>query len=287
MASYTAHLLEQAKTHHSLLCFGLDPMMEKIPSSVPGNNLREKIVSFYSNIVDALPPDQPAISALKPNYAYFAQYGFDGLNALKDLCDRYRGRYTLVFDGKRGDIGPSSAAYAKEAFDFWGADALTVSPYMGADSVQPFLDCCPQGKGVYMLCRTSNAGAADFQSLDLELMQKPLFVAVSRKAIEWHVDGMGLVVGATDIDELEQVMWELEKSGKAVPLLVPGVGSQGGSASEVAKTLKMVDSVRFPLHRINASSSIAFAYQKKGTDDYIGAALAEINLLNKAIGYRG
>ena len=287
MASYTAQLLEQAKAHHSLLCFGLDPVLEKIPAHVPGVSAREKIFNFYSSIIDSLPADGPSISALKPNYAYFAQYGFDGLHALKDLCDKYRGKFTLIFDGKRGDIGPSSAAYATEAFDFWGADALTVSPYMGADSVQPFLKRCAQGKGVYMLCRTSNSGAADFQSQDLEVIQKPLFVAVSRKALDWHVDGLGLVVGATDVDELEQVMWELEKSGKAVPLLVPGVGAQGGSASEVAKTLKMVDSARFPLQRINASSSIAYAYQKAGTEDHVGAALAEIAALNKAIGYRG
>ncbi|MDE1797793.1 MAG: orotidine-5'-phosphate decarboxylase [Candidatus Micrarchaeota archaeon] len=287
MASYTKHLMEQAQAHHSLLCFGLDPSMEKISPLVAGDGPRQKIVNFYSSIIDALPAGQPGVGALKPNYAYFAQYGFDGLNALKDLCDRYRGKYTLIFDGKRGDIGPSSSAYAREAFDFWGADALTISPYMGADSVQPFLERCPEGKGVYMLCRTSNAGASDFQSQDLEISQKPLFVAVSRKAVEWHVDGLGLVVGATDVDELEQVMWELEKSGKTLPLLVPGVGSQGGSASEVAKTLKMVDSARFPLHRINASSSISWAYAKKGTDDYVGAALAEIAFLNKSIGYKG
>lgn len=284
MASYTQLLDRSARAQGSILCFGLDPVLEKIPTSVEGTPA-ERIVKFYSDIIDAAGPGKRGLGALKPNYAYFAQYGFDGLHALKELMDRYRGRYPLIFDGKRGDIGPSSAAYAREAYEFWGADALTVSPLMGADSVTPFLERSAQGKGTYLLCRTSNPGASDFLTQELELVQKPLYIAIARKAMTWHQDGLGFVVGATGTDELERLMWELERSHKPVPLLIPGVGAQGGSAAEVGRTLRTVDSARVALHRINASSSIAYAYQKAKTEDYVGAAMAEVEALNRAIGF--
>ena len=281
--SYSQQLISMAEWHKSVLCFGLDPVLEKIPASVTGST-RERIVKYYSSIIDAVPKSGQAISALKPNYAYFAQYGWEGLQALGELMDKYRGEYTLIFDGKRGDIGPSSAAYAKEAFGFWGADSLTVSPLMGADSVQPFLDCMPQGKGVYLLCRTSNAGASDFLSAELSKTEKPLYLSILQKAASWTEDGPGLVVGATDTADLERILWDIERTGHAMPLLVPGVGAQGGSALEVGKCLRETLRSQFKLQRINASSSIAFAYQKGRTDDYVGAALKEIAALNKAIG---
>lgn len=283
MQSYLSHLRQKAAEHRSIVCFGLDPDISKIPSTIITDSSEEKIVKFYSDIIDALPDGKPGVSALKPNYAWFAQYGFEGLRALKTLIDKYSGKYTIIFDGKRGDIGSSSEAYAREAFDFWGAHSMTVSPYMGSDSVRPFIKRCAEGKGVYVLCRTSNAGAADFQSQDMAVTEKPLFVSVAKKIMEWHSDGVGMVVGATGIDELEQVYWSIEKFGKDVPFLIPGVGSQGGSASEVANLMRMVASTQLLLHRINASSSIAYAWQKKGTSDYVGAALSEIDSMNRAI----
>lgn len=283
--TYTSHLRQTAERHKSIVCFGLDPDIAKMPSGMP-ESTELKIVKFYSDIIDAIPEGRPGVSALKPNYAWFAQYGFDGLRALKTLIDRYREKYTIIFDGKRGDIGTSSDAYAREAFDFWGAHSMTVSPYMGTDSVLPFVKRCAEGKGVYLLCRTSNAGAADFQSQDMALTEKPLFVSVARKAVEWHANGLGLVLGATNIDELEQTYWAIEPSGKEMPFLIPGVGSQGGSASEVAHCLRTVASGQLLLHRINASSSIAYAWQKKGASDYVGAALSEIDSMNRAIGLR-
>jgi len=189
----------------------------------------------------------------------------------------------IILDAKRGDIGKSSEAYAKEAFDFWNADALTVSPYMGHDSVSPFLERCATGKGVYILCRTSNAGAADFQSLMAD-SGKQFFMEVAQKMHKWHVNGMGAVLGATALDELEAVMWLFYDSKKKLPLLIPGVGAQGGTAAATAKLLRMVWSETLPLHRINSSSGIAYSYKKKGTDDYIGAALEEIKKMNKDIG---
>ncbi len=284
--SYLSLLRENAQAHRSIVCFGLDPDINKIPATIITNSTEEKITKFYSDIIDSLPSDKSSVSALKPNYAWFAQYGFDGLRALKALIDKYRGNYTIIFDGKRGDIGTSSEAYAREAFDFFGAHALTVSPYMGEDSVKPFIKRCSEGRGIYILCRTSNSGASDFQSQDMALTEKPLYISVAKKALEWHADGVGLVIGATNTDELEGIYWAIEPTGKEVPFLIPGVGAQGGSAADVAKTLRSVASGQLLLHRINASSSIAYAWQKKETSDYVGAALSEIDSMNRAIALR-
>jgi orotidine-5'-phosphate decarboxylase len=282
--SYTKKLLDSAQKHGSLLCFGLDPVLEKIPASIKGST-RERILKFYTSILDVM-PERGGLAALKPNYAFFAQYGWDGLQALSDLIIRYYGRYPIILDVKRSDIGNTASAYAKEGFEFWGADALTVSPFLGADSVKPFLDYCPQGKGVYLLCRTSNAGAADFQGQMLQESGQPLYMRVLDKALEWHQDGLGLVVGATAPAELDAVLKTLQASGKAVPLLIPGVGTQGGSAEGVGRLLRKAGAEQMGLHRINASSSIAFAYLKKTEGaDYVDAAIEEIMRLNKAIGF--
>ncbi len=281
MGNYLELLAESAKERQSIACFGLDPDLSQMPHSTLGRE--ERIVNFFSEIIDASLLQSPSISALKPNYAYFAQYGFDGLRALKSLIDKYKGKLPIILDAKRGDIGKSSEAYAKEAFDFWNADAVTISPYMGSDSVLPFLERCKAGKGAYILCRTSNAGAEDFQS-QLSEDKKPLYLEVAAKMAKWHTKGMGAVVGATALEELEAVMWLFYDSKKQLPLLIPGVGAQGATAAETAKTLRSVWQEILPLHRINSSSAIAYAYKKKGTDDYVGAALAEIAKMNKEIG---
>ena len=282
MVSYLQFLRDSAKERASIVCFGLDPDISQMPGSTAMLPREERIVQYYSSLIDAALEQSPSISALKPNYAYFAQYGFDGLRALKSLIDKYKGKLPIIFDGKRGDIGKSSEAYAKEAFDFWNADALTISPYMGYDSISPFLSRCKEGKGVYILCRTSNAGAADFQSLNID-NGRQLFAEVAQKMEKWHVNGMGAVMGATALDELESAMWVFYDSKKELPLLVPGVGAQGASAEETVRVLRSVWSEALPLHRINSSSAIAYAYKKAGTEDFVGAALAEIKKMNKEI----
>lgn len=281
MASYLELLRESARERNSIACFGLDPDLSQMPHSTLGRE--ERITQFFSEIVDGAIQQSPSISALKPNYAYFAQYGFDGLRAMQALIERYKGKLPIILDAKRGDIGKSSEAYAKECFDFWNADAVTVSPYMGYDSLSPFFERCKGGKGVYVLCRTSNAGAADFQSLNID-GGKQLFSEVAAKLHKWHVPGMGAVMGATALDELESFLWIFYDSKKEVPLLIPGVGAQGASAAETAKLLRSVWSETLALHRINSSSAIAYAYRKAGTDDYVGAALEEIKRMNAEIG---
>ena len=282
MGNYLDLLAESAKERQSIVCFGLDPELSLLPQSLMQPR-EEKITYFFSQIIDAALEQSPSIGALKPNYAYFAQYGFDGLRSLKSLIDKYKGKLPIILDAKRGDIGKSSEAYAKEAFDFWNADSLTISPYMGYDSVSPFLDRCKAGKGAYILCRTSNPGAEDFQSIMSE-HGKQMFLEVAQKMFKWHTNGMGAVLGATALDELESVMWVFYDSGKKLPLLVPGVGAQGASAAQTAKTLRTIWPETLPLHRVNSSSAIAYAYKKAGTDDFVGAALAEIKRMNKEIG---
>lgn len=282
MANYLELLEQSARERQSIACFGLDPVLELMPESLMQPR-EEKIVYFYTQIIDAALEQPQSFSALKPNYAFFAQYGFDGLRALKTIIERYSGKLPIILDAKRGDIGKSSAAYANEVFNFWGADATTVSPYMGADSVSPFIERCKTGRGVYVLCRTSNEGAADFQSLRME-NGKQLFTEVAAKIQKWHFPGVGAVMGATALDELESMMWIFYDSHKKLPLLVPGVGAQGASAKETVRVLSSVWSETLLLHRINSSSGISYAYKKSGTTDFVGAALEEIRKLNSEIG---
>ena len=280
---YLELLSESAKGRGSIACFGLDPDIGQMPETFRSQPQEEALVSFFSQIIDASLSENHSVSAIKPNYAYFAQYGFDGLRALKSIIEKYKGKLPVILDAKRGDIGKSSAAYAREAFDFWNADALTVSPYMGHDSLLPFLERCKGGKGAYILCRTSNAGAADFQSVHTD-SGKMLFLEVAKKMEKWHVSGMGAVMGATALDELELAMWGFYDSKKKLPLLVPGVGAQGASAAKTAGTLRAIWPEIISLHRINSSSAIAYACKKAATDDFVGAALSEIKRMNKEIG---
>ncbi len=251
--------LEKLATEsNSILCFGIDPGGEE-----------KDIYSYYTEIADRL-VEERLVSAIKPNYAYFAAQGFGGLKVLKRIVERYSEKTFVILDAKRGDIGRSSDAYAREAFDFWGADAVTVSPYMGSDSVKPFLQ---KGKIVYVLGRTSNAGAADFQELKLK-NGKCVYEEVCAKAASW---GAGLVVGATSSSALGKVV---KAAGRNTPLLIPGIGRQGGSF-DVLKALKGNPFI----HRVNSSSSIAQAWRKRKGGP-VEAAAKEAEFLNREINKR-
>ncbi len=267
-------LAKAAGESKTILCFGVDPDLARMGGNGGGRAGRagEAITSFFHPLIEEL-LDENAISALKPNYAYFAQYGFDGLYALEDVMQHYRNKVPLIFDGKRGDIGKSSEAYAREAYDFWGADAVTVSPYMGYDSVAPFVR---DGKLAYLLCRTSNKGAEDFQER-LLVKGAPkrggmrLYEAVAAKAAKWNC---GLVAGATS-----DALGKLAKTTKGrVPFLIPGVGAQGGDLEAVMRAIRGNPRI----HRINASSSIAYACEKQGGRP-ADAAVKEAGRLNATI----
>ncbi|MEM2963506.1 MAG: orotidine-5'-phosphate decarboxylase, partial [Candidatus Anstonellales archaeon] len=228
-----------------------------------------------SSILDS----NPRVCAIKPNYAFFAQYGFDGLRALKRIIDSYKKTYPVILDAKRSDIGKTSEAYAKEVFLFWGADATTVSPYLGSDTIKPFL--LYKTNFSYVLCRTSNDSAREFQSL--KSANLPLYLHVARKVQELDASRglLGLVVGATAPLELEKIASTLRKP--KLPLLIPGIGAQRGDLKKTMQILKKHYRERTSICLINASSSISYAYAKENAADYVGSALKEIDNLNRQI----
>ncbi len=277
--SYVDNLRERAKDVNSIVCMGMDPVIEKIP--IDGDT-RLIIEKFYLNILKEMEKRDSYPAVIKPNIAYFEQYGFAGLSALKTIISQYKssGIPTLL-DAKRGDIGKTSIAYAKSVFDFWDSEAVTIAPYMGADSVGPFIEWCKKGKGVYVLCRTSNKGAADLQ--DLKVDGVPIYMKLAENIIKWYRLGVGAVVGATYLKELEGISKFFVNSKKDVPLLIPGVGSQGGSAREVVEVLKNTGN-DIHIHRINSSSGINYAFVEKDTSDYAKAAVDALETLNREIG---
>ena len=249
---------------------GIDPVLEKIPE---GN-----IVKFYSDILDAMEGEDVSIPTVKPNIAFFEQYGFEGLKALKEIIKKYKEKeISIILDAKRGDIGKTAEAYAESVFGFWQADAVTLHPYLGNDSITPFLE---KG-GAYVQVRNSNPSAKDMQ--DLKVNGNPLFKEVANMvAGKWYKPGIGAVVGATYPKELEELSTQFVSSGKQIPMLIPGVGSQGGSAEEVMTILKKTNNPLW-LHRVNSSSGISYAYLKQDTDDYAGSAVKEIKRLNRVL----
>ena len=207
----------------SMLCVGLDPDVARFPQTLRGdvNNIEK----FCKEIVDAT---GDLVCAFKPQIAYFAAVGAE--KQLENICEYIRARFpdvVLILDAKRGDIGDTAALYAREAFERYGADAVTVNPYLGTDSLEPFLST--PGKGTIVLCRTSNAGSSEFQSL--QVSGEALYLRVARTAAEtWSKIGeCALVVGATYPAELAQVRSIVGK----MPILVPGIGAQGGDVDAV------------------------------------------------------
>jgi len=276
--NYTEKLVKAAEDHNSIVCAGFDPDIDKIPlQGEPG----EVIPKFFSALLDAFEAEDAKPGVIKPNSAFYEQYGFEGIKALKRVMDDCKNRgYLVILDAKRADIGNTSKAYAKACFDTFGADAVTVAPYMGSDSVKPFIEY-GEGRGVYILNRTSNKGAVDMQ--DLKVDGKPLYMRTAKKIVEWHSPGTGAVAGATYPGELEALSKFFVDSGKKIPLLIPGVGAQGGSASDVIGALKKSGN-EIKMHRINSSRGLIYAYQKMETDDFAGAAAKAVLKLNKEIG---
>jgi len=276
---YLDDLRVRAKKAKSIVCMGMDPVIEKI--QIKGDTC-QVIEEFYLDILKEMNKRDSYPAIIKPNIAYFEQYGFAGFNALKTIISQYKssGIPTLL-DAKRGDIGKTSTAYAKSVFEFWDSDAVTIAPYMGSDSVEPFIEWCDQEKGVYILCRTSNKGSVDLQ--DLKVDGVPVYMKLAENIIRWHKPGVGAVVGATYLDELEEISRFFVESKKEIPLLIPGVGSQGGSAKEVVEVLiKTKNDIL--IHRINSSSGINYAYIEKNTSDYATAAVDALETLNQDIG---
>jgi orotidine-5'-phosphate decarboxylase len=213
----------------SLLCVGLDPEPSKFPAGLKGD--ASKIYDFCAQIVDAT---ADLIIAFKPQIAYFAAHSAeDQLEKLMAHMRRNAPHVPVILDAKRGDIGSTAEQYAKEAFERYGADAVTLSPFMGFDSVQPYLKY--HGKGAFLLCRTSNPGGDDLQNQRLASVEgQPLLYEHVAKLAQgpWNLNGqLGLVVGATYPAEIERV----RSLAPTLPLLIPGVGAQGGDAVATIK----------------------------------------------------
>ena len=278
--NYDAKLLESAKTVGNIVCMGLDPQPEVLPFA--SGDLRTDLNSFFQPLFRRMALSGLIPAAFKPNIGYYQsldrprEEDFSGSQALADLLDMVENFFPgipVILDSKRGDIARSSLNYAQEAFEAWNADAVTVAPYMGSDSVKPFIDY-PE-KGVYILNRTSNPGGKDLQNLVLG-NGSSLYLEVSRQIAAYNAKTgtVGAVVGATNLQELQDIASFYRD--ERVPLLIPGVGSQGGSAPDVMEILR---SCGYPveLARINSSSALTHPW-KKGPAPEDWLELCEENL---------
>jgi orotidine-5'-phosphate decarboxylase len=250
----------------SLLCVGLDPEPAKFPARYQGD--ASKIYDFCAAIVEAT---ADLAIAFKPQIAYFAAHRAEAqLEQLMEHIRRVAPQVPVILDAKRGDIGSTAEQYAIEAFERYGADAVTLSPFMGFDSVQPYLKY--HRKGAYLLCRTSNPGGDDFQPQPLrDVPGQPRLYEHIAALVQgpWNLNGqLGLVVGATYPAEIERV----RALAPTVPLLIPGVGAQGGDAASTVKAGWRAEggNTTAPI-AVNSSRAILYASQ---ADDFAQAARA-------------
>jgi orotidine-5'-phosphate decarboxylase len=223
--SFAERLASRWRQAESMLCVGLDPDAARLPE--PLRDGAEPLFSFCRAIVDAT---ADLVCAFKPQFAYFASQRAEA--QLERLIGYIRGAYPdipVILDAKRGDIGSTAEHYAREAFERYLADAVTLSPYLGFDSIEPYLRFAD--RGLFLLCRTSNPGGADLQMLAVD--GEPLYQRVARvAAARWNAGGqVGLVVGATFPDELAAV----RRLVGPMPLLVPGIGAQGGDVAAAVR----------------------------------------------------
>ena len=253
-----------AAQNQSMLCVGLDPEPSRFPAKFNGD--ASKIYDFCAAIVDSV---ADLVIAFKPQIAYFAAHRAEG--QLERLMAHMRStapHVPVILDAKRGDIGSTASQYAIEAFERYGADAVTLSPFMGFDSIEPYLKY--HGKGAFLLCRTSNPGGDDLQNQRLASVegQPLLYEHIARLAQgPWNVNGqLGLVVGATYPAEIERV----RSVAPTLPLLIPGVGAQGGDAVATVRAGWRLDA---PII-VNSSRAVLYA----STDDNFADAARRVAL---------
>lgn len=319
--SYAERLRDRSEAADSVLSVGYDPAPEAFPvegvsgydASLPdptsdyeASVVEDRIVSYFRAFLAARRDRGVQVGAFKFNLGYFRMYDgadhYAGSNALREVLDATTeaSDAPVVLDVKDADIARSSAAFAISKLQFEAVDAITVSPYMGSDSVVPFLEFADdRGKGVYVLTRTTNPGGADLQELPVsdgaagspvgdrdDGDSTPLFLRVAALVREWSErfpGTVGAVAAGNDTADLAEIAGLFSAGRADVPLLIPGVGTQGGSASEV---IDVLDGAGYDprLARINSSSGIMYAAQKSGAaDDHATAALRETRRLNEAL----
>lgn len=251
---------------NSLLCIGLDPAEDKLPAVVNGSFLE-----FNKSIVDTT---HDIVCAYKPNSAFYEARGSKGIEELKATCDYIHSKYPqtpIILDAKRGDIGHTNDGYVSMAFEYLRVDAITLQPYLGKESLAPFLKY--KDKGLIILCRTSNPGSGELQ--DLTINGKPLYKFVAENVVnDWNARGNCLmVVGATYPEELKEV----RKIAGDMTFLVPGIGAQGG---DIQKTVKAGLNSQKKGMIISSSRSVIFA---SGGEDFAQRARDEATTLRDEI----
>ena len=276
--SFVQRLRSLQQQHASRVCVGLDPVPERLPAPFADHRTDPQALSdFCIAIIEATAPH---CCAYKPNLAFFEAHGSAGYAALEAVVAAIPDTHLCLADAKRGDIGHTAQFYVRGLFDHLGADAITVSPYMGRDSVLPFLQA--PGRGVFVLTRTSNAGSADLQECLVDAQddwpREPVYLRMARHIQQWnaHPDTQGdagLVVGATAPEALA----EIRDVCPALPFLVPGVGAQGGDAHAVVDAAVTKDG---PI-LVNSSRSILYA---SAGDDFAEAAAGVAAELQEVLG---
>jgi orotidine-5'-phosphate decarboxylase len=234
-------IIKAIEKNNSMLCIGLDSDINKIPHFV--RNVPGGMLLFNQSIIEST---RDLVCAYKINFAFYERYGIDGCDILHKTIESIPNDIVIIADAKRGDIGNTSNFYATAAFNRFGSDAVTVNPYMGRDSVEPFLR--NEEKMTFLLALTSNPGSADFQKLESE--GKPIYMHVVEKSLRWADHRkLGYVVGATHPEELARV----RSQAKDNVLLIPGIGTQGGDAEAILRANAGGPAI------VNVSRSIIFA----------------------------
>ncbi len=258
--SFNQQLQSAWASQGSMLCIGFDPDPKRLPLSLQGKP--EGIFEFCRDIADAT---ADLVCAFKPQFAYFASQRAEAQleKLIRHLKDKYP-HIPVILDSKRGDIGSTADHYALEAFERYGADAITVNPYMGFDTIEPYLKHA--GKGVIVLCRTSNPGGSDLQFLNISPKGEPLYLHIAKlAATQWNSSGqIGLVVGATFPEEISKVRAIVGE----MPLLIPGIGAQGG---DIEATVKAGSIPGKPGAGMIINSSRAILYASSGNDFALAA----------------
>jgi orotidine-5'-phosphate decarboxylase len=282
--TFKEKLLSAANKNKSWLCVGLDPDLSQIPEHL-GNDV-DAILKFNRAIIEST---SDLVCAYKPNAAFYESLGIKGWELLVETAKAIPENIPLILDFKRGDIGNTAKMYARSAFEILDADAVTVNPYMGTDSLQPFLDYAD--RGVFVLCLTSNPSAAEFQKRIVLLENPPsagfmtpqskaktfaeffgastteLYLQIASMAVEWNKnDNVGLVVGATVVSELEAVR---KKVGNEIPILIPGVGAQGG---DLERAIDSGSNAKGELAIINIARGVISAGRGRDFEDQVRAA---------------
>ena len=266
---FNEKLQKIVKKNNSLLCVGLDIDREKIPKFLFQSS-KTPFLDFNKSIIDAT---KDVVCAYKLNMAFYEVLGKQGFELLEKTVSYIPKDVVVILDGKRNDIGNTARKYAQSLFETLNADAVTVNPYLGEDGVKPFLEY--KDKCTFILCRTSNPSAVDFQ--DLKVQKIPLYQQVAEKIKEWNIYGnCGAVVGATYPDELKIIR---DMLGEDTPLLIPGIGKQGG---DVEKTVKNGTNNKGEMAIINSSRGIIYAgHDKDFAEASRTRALSLRNEINK------